>query len=157
MRSPSDRRVFIDGPATGDAVARAAYARKIVKMFADRAFRRPVDEPTFERLVSLAGAIEKAAGKSPNAFEQGISQALIAILAVGRTDLLRLEWTDAVVISILLAYAQRGCAWLIAGKRRARLGHFLLEPVMTNFVSTLCFLAALWTLIKLAGKQLIQP
>lgn len=82
---------------------------------------------------------------------------LIAILAVGRTDLLHIEWTDAAVISTLLAYAQRGCAWLIAGKRRARLADFLLEPIMTGFVGTMCFLAALHALSRQALRRENSP
>jgi hypothetical protein len=55
------RRVFLDGPPPKDDAAREAYARKILRHLADRAFRRPVDEPTLDRLVKLARSIESQA------------------------------------------------------------------------------------------------
>jgi Protein of unknown function (DUF1592)/Protein of unknown function (DUF1588)/Protein of unknown function (DUF1587)/Protein of unknown function (DUF1585)/Protein of unknown function (DUF1595)/Planctomycete cytochrome C len=74
-------RVFSDGPAPKDPKARAAYARKILRQLADRAFRRPVDEPTLDRLVKIAADV----GSQPGAtFERSIGQALTAILASPR-------------------------------------------------------------------------
>ena len=73
---------------------------------------------------------------------------LLAVWAAGRTEWLHIGWWDAVVISLLIVYAQRGCAWLTAGPRRARLGPFVLEPACSNLVSTLCFVAALALLLK---------
>ncbi|MBC7778802.1 MAG: glycosyltransferase family 2 protein [Proteobacteria bacterium] len=73
--------------------------------------------------------------------------ALVSIAATGRTMLWRFDWTDAVVISVLLVYAQRACAWLIAGKRRTRSSCFLLEPFITHGVSTVCFVKALCVLL----------
>lgn len=74
--------------------------------------------------------------------------ALLAMWATGPTAVLHLTWWDAVVISLLIVYAQRGCAWLTAGQRRARLGHFLLEPALSNLVSSACFVAALVLLLR---------
>ena len=74
-------RVFPDGPPPVDAAARSAYARKILRGLADRAFRRPVDEPTLNRLVALA---ESVARQPKMAFEAGIGHALTAILASPR-------------------------------------------------------------------------
>src|SRR5207302_1554914 len=71
-------RVFVDGPPPADAKARADYARKILRRLADRAFRRPVDEPMLDRLVALAGQIAQEPGGT---FERGIGHALTAILA----------------------------------------------------------------------------
>lgn len=74
-------RIFPDGPAPSDANARREYARKILRQLADRAFRRPVDEPTLDRLVTLAGKVAQQPGMS---FEQGIGHALTAILTSPR-------------------------------------------------------------------------
>jgi hypothetical protein len=74
-------RVFPDGPPPADATARAAYARKILRLLADRAFRRPVDEPTLKRLVALAESLSSQPGVN---FEGGIGHALTAILASPR-------------------------------------------------------------------------
>jgi len=74
-------RVFVDGPPPKDPAARIAYARKILRRLAERAFRRPVDEPTLDRLLAIA----LEAGKLPGAtFERRIGQALTAILASPR-------------------------------------------------------------------------
>jgi hypothetical protein len=74
-------RVFPDGPPPADAAARGAYARKVLRLVADRAFRRPVDEATLNRLVALA---ENTAQQPGMNFEGGIGQALTAILAAPR-------------------------------------------------------------------------
>jgi hypothetical protein len=74
-------RVFTDGPPPKDAPARSAYARKILRQLAERAFRRPVDEPTLTRLVTLAESIAK---QPKMTFESGIGHALAAILASPR-------------------------------------------------------------------------
>jgi len=74
-------RVFPDGPPPADAAARSAYARKILRLLADRAFRRPVDEATLNRLVALAESTAQQPGMN---FEGGIGQALTAILAAPR-------------------------------------------------------------------------
>ncbi|OBQ15481.1 glycosyltransferase family 2 protein [Anabaena sp. AL93] len=72
--------------------------------------------------------------------------ALAAILVGGRTTFLRMEWIDAVKISIALVYAQRAIAWLLTGMIRTRVDHFLLEPLFTNFINTFCFIRALYSL-----------
>lgn len=77
---PVYQRVFVDGPPPTDAAAREQYARKLLRHFADHAFRRPVDEPTLDRLVALAVDVEQ----SGMSFEHGIAQALTAILASPR-------------------------------------------------------------------------
>lgn len=74
-------RVFMDGPAPADAAARAEYARKVLRRLADRAFRRPVDDATLNRLVTLADGVSKQPGAT---FESGIGHALTAILASPR-------------------------------------------------------------------------
>jgi hypothetical protein len=67
------RRIFFNGTAPADEVARRAYAGDILRRVADRAFRRPVDEPRLERLTQIA--------MGNDSFEAGIGQAISAILA----------------------------------------------------------------------------
>ncbi|MGE3312369.1 MAG: DUF1588 domain-containing protein [Limisphaerales bacterium] len=70
--SESHRRIFFDGAAPANREGREAYAREIVRRVADRAFRRPVDDSTLERLTGLAMGNAN--------FEAGVAEALTAIL-----------------------------------------------------------------------------
>ena len=74
-------RLFPDGPPPADPEARAAYARKILRQLATRAFRRPVDEKTLTRLGAIATEARRLPGTS---FERSIASALTAILASPR-------------------------------------------------------------------------
>ena len=74
-------RVFFDGPPPAAAKLRHQYSQKLLRHFAERAFRRPIDQATLDRLVSIAENVEKQPGGS---FEQGIGQGLTAILASPR-------------------------------------------------------------------------
>jgi hypothetical protein len=74
-------RVFFDGAAPAGTKVRRDYARKILWHFADRAFRRPVDEPTLNRLVAIFDGVLKQKSTS---FEQAIGQGLTAVLASPR-------------------------------------------------------------------------
>jgi mono/diheme cytochrome c family protein len=60
---------------------RRLYARELLDRFATRAFRRPVDEPSVERLAKLAESVYSRQGQT---FEAGIAQALTAVLASPR-------------------------------------------------------------------------
>jgi hypothetical protein len=84
------RSFFPEGPPPDAPSARDRYARRILGDFASRAFRRPVDEATLARLSSLAAGVEAQPGGS---FEQGISRAMMAILASPRF-LFRIEEPD---------------------------------------------------------------
>jgi len=77
---PAHRRLFFRGPPPRQASARHTYAREILRAVADRAFRRPADEPTLDRLVALAEEAERQSGR----FESGIASALQAILVSPR-------------------------------------------------------------------------
>ncbi|HKE94238.1 MAG TPA: DUF1592 domain-containing protein, partial [Povalibacter sp.] len=66
---------------------RRAYAREILSTFAQKAYRRPLDDDTGERLAALAEATYTQKGKS---FEQGVAHAMAAVLASPRF-LFRLE------------------------------------------------------------------
>lgn len=74
-------RFFVDGPPPDEQPARDDYARRVLREFATRAFRRPVEEPALDRLAALANAVYEQPGKS---FEQGIAQSMVAILASPR-------------------------------------------------------------------------
>lgn len=75
------RDIFHDGAPPEDAKERDAYRRAILQRLATRAFRRPVDENTLNRLDSLAKTMDSQPGKT---FEHGIAHALTAILASPR-------------------------------------------------------------------------
>jgi hypothetical protein len=75
------RRIFVDGPAPEDREKRDAYAREILGAFVRRAYRRPVDDHTVDRLVELAKQTYSAPGQS---FEAGIGGAMVAVLASPR-------------------------------------------------------------------------
>ncbi|MFO0799402.1 MAG: DUF1592 domain-containing protein [Gemmataceae bacterium] len=72
----SHARVFDRGPAPADAAARRDYARSILSKLAGRAFRRPAEPATLDRLVALA-----LAGPT---FEAGVGRAATAVLCSPR-------------------------------------------------------------------------
>lgn len=74
-------RFFPDGTPPTDTDARDQYADKILEQFASRAFRRPVERSKTEQLTQLARSIYSEPDKS---FEQGISRAMMAVLASPR-------------------------------------------------------------------------
>jgi hypothetical protein len=88
IRPPNYER-FFPGEVPDEPKARAAYAAKILKPIMARAYRRPVDAPTLDRLVRFAQTIASKPGQT---FEGGISQAMVAILSSPRF-LFREEWT----------------------------------------------------------------
>ncbi len=68
-----------DPPA--DLTGRNRYARTLLEKFASRAYRRPVEPATLDRLVAIAESIYT----QPKAnFEAGVAQAMIAVLASPR-------------------------------------------------------------------------
>ena len=74
-------RFFPKGPAPKDAVARDAYAAELLRSFATRAFRRPVDAGKVAQLVALARQVYSEPGRT---FEEGIGRALMAVLGSPR-------------------------------------------------------------------------
>jgi len=74
-------RVFLDGPPQASPRAQRQYAGKILRHFLERAYRRPVDDPTLTRLVNLAMEVARQPGMS---FEQSVGHALTAIFASPR-------------------------------------------------------------------------
>ena len=69
-----------DEPPQADP-ERRQYAREILDRFATRAFRRPVDDRTLDRLVAIAERIYRQPGQR---FEQGVARAIVAVLASPR-------------------------------------------------------------------------
>ena len=82
-----DRFFSKDAPAA--PAERLAYAQDVLRRFATKAFRRPVDERTLGRLLKIAETGYTAPNKT---FEQGVAQAMIAVLASPRF-LFRMEET----------------------------------------------------------------
>ncbi|MGE3642151.1 MAG: DUF1592 domain-containing protein, partial [Pirellulales bacterium] len=74
-------RFFPDGAPPADDAEREAYARKVLTRFASKAFRRPVDEASVDKLVALAKLVYEQSDRS---FEDGIGQAMVAVLSSPR-------------------------------------------------------------------------
>lgn len=90
VQSPSDERHWVrpsgyekyfpsDPPQ--DPAGRRAYARELLGRFAAKAFRRPVDEPTKDRLTDLAESVWAETGGT---FEAGVARGMVAVLASPR-------------------------------------------------------------------------
>jgi hypothetical protein len=75
------RRFFPKDEVPKAEPERGQYAREVLGAFATRAFRRPVDDRTLGRLVAVAQAGYGQPGKN---FEQGIAQAIVAVLSSPR-------------------------------------------------------------------------
>jgi hypothetical protein len=69
-----------DEPPASDP-ERRRYAREILERFARKAYRRPVDDRTIDRLIAIAEKVYVLPGKR---FEEGIAQAMVAVLASPR-------------------------------------------------------------------------
>lgn len=78
---PANYRKFFPRDVPDDEPGRRAYARELLGRFATRAFRRPVEDETLDRLVGLASSLSDQPGQS---FEAGVAQAMVAILASPR-------------------------------------------------------------------------
>ena len=76
---PRNYARFFPRPPPSESSARRRYAGELLAPFALKAYRRPVDEPTLRRLVALAESTYAQPGKT---FEAGISQAMVAVLAL---------------------------------------------------------------------------
>jgi mono/diheme cytochrome c family protein len=73
---------------------RHAYAAELLGAFASKAYRRPLDDDTANRLASLAEATYSQKGKT---FEQGVAHAMAAVLASPRF-LFKLEQPSALAV-----------------------------------------------------------
>ena len=74
-------RFFPDGAAPEDAAARDRYAEQLLRRFATRAFRRPVDDAKVQQLVRIARELYLQPGKT---FEEGVGRAMMAVLGSPR-------------------------------------------------------------------------
>ena len=75
------RMIFVDGEPPESEAARERYARKIMRSFVSRAFRRPLDHSTIDRLVEMVEEVDAQPGKD---FQDGIKQAIATCLASPR-------------------------------------------------------------------------
>lgn len=89
LRPENYDRFFHRDAIPDDQREREVYAREIVSRFGSRAFRRPVDAATVDRLVQLALS---ASARDDQTFENGIARAITAMLASPRF-LFRVERT----------------------------------------------------------------
>jgi hypothetical protein len=80
-------RFFPRGTAPATTAERDAYAPEVLRAFATRAFRHPVEEAKVTQLVQIAHGVYAAPGAK---FEDGIARAMMAVLASPRF-LFRLE------------------------------------------------------------------
>ncbi len=74
-------RFFPNGAAPAEPVARVAYAREVLRDFATKAFRRPVDDAKLDQLVGIAKRTYEQPGKT---FEEGFAKAAMVVLASPR-------------------------------------------------------------------------
>ena len=74
-------RFFPRPEAPEEAAARDAYAEELLRKFATRAFRRPVDDARVAQLVALARQVYSQPGKT---FEEGVSRSMMAVLGSPR-------------------------------------------------------------------------
>ena len=90
LRGPMDERYWVrpanherhfPGHVPDDPAGRKAYARELLGRFATKAFRRPVDGATQDRLAALAEAGWSADGLT---FEAGVARAMTAVLTSPR-------------------------------------------------------------------------
>src|SRR5262249_16105811 len=78
---------FFTGEVPSRPAERRKYAQETLRRFATKAFRRPVDDRTLERLTKLA---ESVYTQKEQTFESGVAHAMQAVLASPRL-LFRLE------------------------------------------------------------------
>ncbi len=78
---PKNFERFFDRDDPKAPEARRAYAREILARFATRAFRRPADARTVDRLLAIA---EDTHGRPGATVEQGVGRAIVAVLASPR-------------------------------------------------------------------------
>ncbi|MES2659736.1 MAG: DUF1592 domain-containing protein [Verrucomicrobiota bacterium] len=82
-------RFFPRDEAPADDAGRLDYTKEILRRFITRAFRRPADERTVDRLSALA---MESAAMPGGSFERGVARAITAVLASPRF-LFRMEQT----------------------------------------------------------------
>src|SRR5439155_20518501 len=91
VRTKNHERFFSREEPPETNPQRRKYAREVLSNFTRKAFRRPVDDKTVDRLVAIA---EAAYGQPGKRFEEGIAHAMVAVLASPRY-LFRVEDSEA--------------------------------------------------------------
>jgi hypothetical protein len=81
VKPPNYGRFFSRDEAPASGPDRRSYAREVLGRFARRAYRRPVDDRTLDRLVAVAESAYRLPGKT---FEEGVAQAMVAVVASPR-------------------------------------------------------------------------
>ena len=107
-------RFFAKDEAPADGGQRREYARQTIAAFTFKALRRPADDRVVDRLAALAESVYSQPGKS---FEDGVAQAMVAVLASPRF-LFRIEQPDA-------AHAQEAHGPIDEFALASRLSYFL--------------------------------
>jgi hypothetical protein len=87
---PKNFDLFFAKDPPSSSVARHNYAREVLARFTRKAYRRPADERTVNRLVAIAEGVCRQPGKR---FADGIAQAMVPVLASPRF-LFRVEETQ---------------------------------------------------------------
>ncbi len=90
VRTKNYDRFFTKAESPSGSDERRVYARDLLGRFAKKAYRRPVDDKTVDRLVDLAESFYSQPGKK---FEDGIGRAMVAVLASPRF-IFRIEDAD---------------------------------------------------------------
>ncbi len=111
---PKNFALFFTKDLPSGSADRDAYARGILERFATRAYRRPVEKATVDRLVEIA---QNTYHQPDKRFEDGIAQALVPILASPRF-LFRVEGTEPSGVS-------GNVAWVDEYSLASRLSYFL--------------------------------
>ncbi len=78
---PPNYERYYPRPVPESLSERRQYAHELLRSFATRAFRRPVDEESVDRLATLAESIYTQKGRT---FEAGMAQAMTVVLASPR-------------------------------------------------------------------------
>ncbi len=90
VRTKNYDRFFTKDEPPQSSAERRAYAREILKRFAEKAYRRPVEDGIVDRLAAIAEGVYSREGSK---FEAGIQRAMTAVLASPRF-LFRIEEAD---------------------------------------------------------------
>lgn len=111
---PDNFARFFDRDAPDESGPRRDFAREVLAKFAAKAYRRPVDPRTLDRLVKIAEGAYSEPGKN---FAQGVGQAMVAVIASPRF-LFRVEGAEPTT-------SPRGFALVDEYALASRLSYFL--------------------------------
>jgi len=78
---PKDYARYFPGAVPPPGSGRERYTKEVLNQFATRAFGRPADPRTVERLAEIAVRLSAEPGVT---FESGVAQAMVAVLASPR-------------------------------------------------------------------------